>query len=40
MGEVIVSLVIGGTLILSGIGMNLYLRREEERLCGDKEDEQ
>ena len=32
MGEVIVSVIIGGCLVVSGILMNLYLKREEKKL--------
>ena len=32
MGEVLVSVSIGGCLVLSGVLMNRYLRREEKKL--------
>lgn len=32
MGEIIVSFVIGGCLILSGVLMNCHLRKEEKSL--------
>ena len=38
MGEIIVSILIGGCLIISGIGMNLALKREAKKL--GKEDDQ
>ena len=32
MGEILVSVTIGGCLVLAGILMNLHLRREEKSL--------
>ncbi len=36
MGEIIVSLCIGGFLVLSGIAMNVILKREEKKLGFDE----
>lgn len=32
MGEIIVSIAIGGCLVISGIVMNLFLRKEEREV--------
>lgn len=32
MGEIIVSIAIGGCLVISGIAMNLILRKEEKKI--------
>lgn len=38
MGEIVYSILIGGFLVLSGIFMNIYLKREEKKWAsGDKE---
>jgi len=31
MGEIVYSILIGGFLVLSGVFMNVYLKREEEK---------
>ena len=38
MGEVIVSCIIGGCLIVSGILMNVHLKREQQSIRLDKLD--
>jgi len=40
MGEIIVSICIGGFLALSGAAMNLYLKKEEKSISKAKEVEQ
>ncbi len=37
MGEIIFSLCIGGFLAVSGIAMNLILRREERKVLKERE---
>lgn len=37
MGEIIYSILIGGFLILSGIFMNVYLKREEKKWASKDE---
>ncbi len=39
MGEIILSLCIGGFLVLSGIAMNVILRKEEKKLGLDEKGE-
>ncbi len=39
MGEIVYSILIGGFLALSGVFMNVYLKREEKKWAsGDKEE--
>lgn len=37
MGEIIFSLCVGGFLAVSGIAMNLILRREEKKVLKERE---
>ena len=37
MGEIIISVVIGGCLVLSGIALNLALSREEKKWKAEEE---
>ena len=34
MGEIILSIAIGGCLVVAGIIMNVYLSNEEKKVCG------
>lgn len=36
MGEIICSILIGGLLVLTGVFMNLYLKREEKKWLDDQ----
>ena len=36
MGEIILSIAIGGCLVVAGVIMNVYLSKEEKKVCGDK----
>ena len=38
MGEIIYSILIGGFLVLSGVCMNVYLKREEKKWASKDED--
>lgn len=35
MGEILISLLSGGTLVITGIFMRIYLKREEKKNIGD-----
>lgn len=35
MGEIILSIAIGGCLVVAGIIMNVYLKNEEKKVCGE-----
>jgi hypothetical protein len=38
MGEIIYSILIGGFLVLSGVFMNIYLKREEKKWASEDKD--